>query len=275
MSQRPEAENLHRERLELLRHLDRLTDGPMTVLGFVWLGLLVLDLTRGLTPGLQFLSNVIWVLFVLDFLLSFTVAPDKRAYLRSNWLTLVSLLLPALRVLRAIRALRALRLLRATRSLNLVRLLTSLNRGFRAAGRAVRRRGVGYVALLTLLVALVGAAGMLAFEDVPPARESGLTGYVPWLWWTAMILVTMGSDYFPKTAEGRALTWLLALYGFAVFGYITASVASFFVGRDQDAEGGESEVTNAALRRELSALRQEVAALRAALPKREGEEGEP
>ncbi|WP_216324070.1 ion transporter [Deinococcus aestuarii] len=271
MSSPPDSQRLHRERLELLRHLDRLTDAPMTVLGFVWLALLVVDLTRGLTPGLQRLSDLIWILFILDFLLSFTVAPDKWAYLRSNWLTLVSLFLPALRVLRVFPALRAVRVLRATRSLNLVRLLTSLNRGFRAAGRAVRRRGVGYVALLTLLVALAGAAGMFAFEDVPAARESGLTGYVSWLWWTAMILVTMGSDYFPKTGEGRFLTWLLALYGFAVFGYITASVASFFVGRDQTAaEGGDDEVTNAALQRELSALRREIAGLRSELERGEG-----
>lgn len=271
MSGSPDSQTLRRERLELLRHLDRLTDVPMIFLGFVWLALLVVDLTRGLGRGLGLLSNVIWVLFILDFLLSFTVAPDKRAYLRSNWITLVSLLLPALRVLRVFPALRAVRLLRATRSLNLVRLLTSLNRSFRAAGRAVRRRGVGYVVLLTLLVALAGAAGMLAFEDVPAARESGLTGYVSWLWWTAMILVTMGSDYFPKTAEGRFLTWLLALYGFAVFGYITASVASFFVGRDQTADEDEDDgVTNAALRRELSALRREIAGLRSELERGTG-----
>lgn len=263
-------ENLHEERRELLRHLDRLTDGPMTVLSFVWLALLALDLTQGLSPGLQLLSDVIWGLFVLDFLLSFTVAPDKGAYLRSNWITLVSLFLPALRVLRVFPALRAVRLLRATRSLNLVRLLTSLNRGFRAAGRAMRRRGVGYAALLTLLVALAGAAGMLAFEDVPAARESGLTGYASWLWWTAMTLVTMGADYFPKTAEGRALGWLLALYGFAVFGYLTASVASFFVGSDQNAQQ-EEEITNAVLRQELSAVRGEMANLRAALTEQRGE----
>ncbi|MFC4638433.1 ion transporter [Deinococcus hohokamensis] len=254
---------LHRERAELLEHLDRLTDVPMTALGFVWLALLVLDLTQGLGPGLQTLSSVIWVLFVLDFALSFVVAPDKRAYLRANWLTLLSLLLPALRVLRAVRALRTLRLLRATRSLNLVRLLTSLNRGLRAAGHTMRRRGVGYVALLTVLVGLVGAAGMLAFEDVPAARDSGLRDYASWLWWTAMVLVTMGSDYFPKTAEGRALTWLLALYGFAVFGYLTASVASFFIGRDQPAE--DDEGNGPALQQELAALRGEVAGLRALL----------
>ncbi|MEW6421683.1 MAG: ion transporter [Deinococcota bacterium] len=268
MAEPPDVHRLHRERTELLRHLDRLTDTPMTLLSFVWVALLIVDLTRGLSSGLQLLSNVIWGLFVLDFLLSFTVAPNKAAYLRSNWLTALSLLLPAVRV---VRVLRPLRFLRATRSLNLVRIVTSLNRGFRAAGRTVRRHGVGYVALLTLLVALAGAAGMQAFEDVPAARESGLNGYVSWLWWTGMALTTMGSDYFPRTAEGRALAWLLALYGFAVFGYITASVASFFVGRGQVTEEQDEEVTTSTLRRELAALQAEVAGLRAALLERKEE----
>lgn len=133
---------------ELLGHLDALTDGPMTWLGFVWLALLVVDLTRGLTPNLQLVGNIIWVLFGLDFLLSFAVAPNKRASLKSDGLTLVSLLLPAAH------------LLRATRSLTLLRIVTSLNRGFRSLASVVRRRGVGYVALLSLIVVLVGAAGM-------------------------------------------------------------------------------------------------------------------
>lgn len=81
-----------------------------------------------------------------------------------------------------------------------------------------------------------------------------------------MTLVTMGSDYFPRTAAGRALAWLLALYGFAVFGYITASAASFFVGRDpREGPGGaqseDGEEDGPALHAEVRALRAEIAAL--------------
>ncbi|MGO8609910.1 ion transporter, partial [Rhizobium johnstonii] len=79
---------------------------------------------RGLPPFLQTLSNVIWGLFILDFALSFALAPDKWTYLRRNALTAFSLLLPALRVLRAFRGLRALRALRLTRGANLLRVLT-------------------------------------------------------------------------------------------------------------------------------------------------------
>lgn len=90
-----------------------------------------------------------------------------------------------------------------------------------------------------------------AFErDVP----GGLTDFGDALWWTAMIMTTMGSAYWPVTPEGRALCVILALYAFAMFGYVTAVLATYFVGRD--AEADDAEVAGAtALRRDVQALR--------------------
>lgn len=123
------------------------------------------------------------------------------------------------------------------------------------------RRGLGYVIALTLVVALAGAAAMFAFERQAPA---GFPSYGAALWWTAMIMTTLGSDYWPQTPEGRILTFLLSLYAFAVFGYVTASLATFFIGRDAESEEGEvaGEKSLAALRAEIVALREEVRALR-------------
>lgn len=42
----------------------------------------------------------------------------------------------------------------------------------------------------------------------------------------------MGSDYFPKSTEGRVTALLLAVYAFAIFGYITATVASAIIQHD-------------------------------------------
>jgi voltage-gated potassium channel len=97
---------------------------------------------------------------------------------------------------------------------------------------------------------------MLAFEPASEV-EGGFTSYADALWWTAMLLTTMGSQFWPQTPEGRLLCLLLALYGFAVFGYITASFASFFVG--QEAKSDKSEVAGAG---DIAALRDEIRALR-------------
>lgn len=272
---------LQAERWSLLQQIDAATDKPLIALSFVWLGLLIVDFTRGLGPLLQTVSYVIWSIFILDFLIGFVIAPSKGGYLRRNWLTAISLLLPALRVLRVFRALRVLRAARAVRGVSLLRLITSLNRGMRAIGATLGRRGVGYVIAITVIVTFAGAAGMYAFES--PAslcqdeaatdldgcirnyteQNIGLDSYGESVWWTGMTMTTMGADYFPQSAEGRLLGWLLAVYAFAIFGYITATIASFFVGQDsgQNADAPAAPDNSAALRAEIAALREQLAAL--------------
>lgn len=255
-----DAEALRRERYELLRRLEGWLETPMLVLAFVWLALLVVELIRGESSLFTVLGTVIWVVFVLDFVVKFVLAPDKAAYLTGNWLTAVSLLIPALRVFRAFRVFRLLRLARAGRGLRLIRVISSLNRGMKALSASLSRRGFGYVTALTVLVTFAGAAGMYAFENGAPG---GPNSYGEALWWTAMIMTTMGSQYWPQTAEGRVLCVFLALYAFGVFGYVTAALATFFVGRDAANDGAEVAGAEqlAALRDEVIALRDEIRAL--------------
>ena len=67
-----------------------------------------------------------------------------------------------------------------------------------------------------------------------------------------------GSEYWPHTLEGRLLCILLALYSFAVFGYVTATIATFFIGRDaaneQNGIAGSDQIEH--LRGEIRALRE-------------------
>jgi voltage-gated potassium channel len=72
-------------------------------------------------------------------------------------------------------------------------------------------------------------------------ERQGLTSYWDALWWTAMIMTTIGSDYWPKTAEGRILAFLLSVYAFSIFGYVTAALASFLIGREKKSPSKEIE----------------------------------
>jgi voltage-gated potassium channel len=172
-----------------------------------------------------------------------------------------------------VRAVRLLRLASTTRGLRLFRILSSLNRGMRALRASMGRRGFGYVLALTAVVTLVGAAGMQAFEAEGPSG-GGLDSYGEALWWTAMLLTTIGSEYWPATGAGRILAFLLAVYGLAVFGYLTATLATYFIGLE-----ASSEEAGIASERAIRALRDEIAALRAELRRlvpeegRQGEEG--
>jgi len=230
---------------------------PMVVLGIFWLVLLIVEFIWGLNRLMEGIGIAIWVVFLCDFALKFILAPRKFAYLRTNWLTAFSLILPALRIFRIVRALRVFRAASTLRGIRLVRVVSSLNRGMRVLGTSMARRGFSYVASLTLIVIFVGAAGMYAFEkDI--VKENGLSSYGAALWWTAMIMTTFGSDYWPRSPEGRALCLLLCVYAVAVFGYVTATLAIFFIGRD--AENENAELASA---KSIKELRQEIQALRA------------
>lgn len=235
----------------------------MVVLGLVWLAILVVELLWGDHALLRTAGLVIWAVFIVDFALRFTLAPRKTRYLRRNWITVFALALPALRVLRVARVFRALR---AARGVQLARLVTSLNRGMRALSRTMERRGLRYVVALTTLVIFAGAAGMYRFER--QVAGEGMANYGEALWWTAMLLTTIGSEYWPRTPEGRALALLLSVYALGMLGYITATLASFFIGQDAEDEGGAvaGDAGLAAVRADIAALREELRMSRDAEP---------
>jgi voltage-gated potassium channel len=242
----PQREEEERERWSLLREINEFTETPLIVLSFIWIGLLILEFTRGLTGFLPTLVLIIWGTFILDFIIGFIIAPRKLVYLRNSWLTAIALVIPAFRILRIFPALRVLRAARFIRSANLVRILTSTNRGLRALRQSLGRRGFGYVVLATVMILFVGAGGILQFESSTALERGGyedvvgIDSYGDALWWTAMIITTFGSEYWPQTAEGRVLTVILAVYSVAIFGYVTATIASMFVSSDITAREKES-----------------------------------
>lgn len=229
---------------------------PMAILSLLWLGIAVLDLTKSSNALLNALATIVWILFIVDYAIRFTVAPHKLKFVKRNVLTLIALIVPALRLFRAVAALRAVTVLR---SANLIRVLGVVNRTMNSLRRTLQRRAFSYVVGVTVAVLFAGAAGMYNFEGASQVT-GGFTSYWDALWWTAMLLTSIGSQYWPQTGDGRILGFLLSLYGLGILGYMTATLASFFIGRD--AASPQSDVAGA---EDIARLRKEIASLREAL----------
>jgi len=256
------------ERWELLGHVQGALEPIMVALGLIFLVLLLIefadvDLSETQRRWVDRLNWGIYVAFVFDFLLRFTIAPAKGTFLRQNWLGALSLTLPVLRPLRALRAIRVLRAARATRSLSLVRLLGGMNRSMRLLRQLTRGRTFAYVSALSALAVFAGAAGALFFER--DAAGASITSFGAALWWAATLVTTVNSGAEPVTLEGRIVGFILRLFGISIFGLVTAAITSFFLGRavpDQENEAPTSSSNLTALREELAALREELAATR-------------
>ncbi|MEG4487803.1 potassium channel family protein [Microcoleus sp. D2_18a_B4] len=112
------------------------------------------------------------------------------------------------------------------------------------------------------MVTLIGAAGINAFERELPNGTGGINDYGTALWLTGMLMSTIGSDDFRKTAQGRVLCFLLALCAIALCGYLTATLATFFVSQDAESDRAGIAGTKSiqAVKTEITALPTEVQA---------------
>lgn len=248
-----------RERFALLRNLEKMLSGPLAVLGIIWFLVVVATFVWGNQPWLQHLTYGIWIVFLIDFAIRLLIAPKKLKFLKRNVLVAVSLALPALAFLRIFRLLAIF----PTWQTALVQLLGGVNRSMSVLPATMERRGFMYALLLTALVTVAGAAGMFRFEHAPTPNGAGINSYPYALWWTAMIMTTLGSDYFPHTAPGRVLCFLLSVFAFSIFGYITAAVSSYFI--NKDAEDNRSPIAS---EEQLKKILGEIASLRAELAQR-------
>ena len=213
----------------------------LTALSLVFLVLLVVEYALQLTPTqarwLELAGWAIWLVFAVDFVVRFALAESKAGFLKHNWLTALALVLPAFRVFRLARA------VRAVRSLRLARLVTGTNRGARALRRVVGFAGAGYVVVLTLVVWLLGAAGIVYLERGQDGAT--ISSFPAALWWSATTLIQQGSAQQPVTAEGRVLATLVMIFALAVSGYITAVLAAYLLGRRQDAVNAAADAARA------------------------------
>lgn len=242
-----QQKEFNQNRYELLQQLEELLNLPMAILGFAWLALLVADLVWGLTPNLETLLSTIWIIFIANFFIELLIAPKKSAFLKSNWLTIMALIIPAIRIFRV------LRILRFGKGLALANLVSTINRSIKSLRFTMGRRGFGYVAALASIVALAGSSGMYFLErDINPDIESFEAAL-----WYAVIAITISTDYRPYSPEGRVLIFLLGIFSLAITGYVTAALASYFIGRD--AESDETAISN---KKAIDDLRAEIRALR-------------
>lgn len=238
---------------EELRHkLDRYLDLPLALASIVVVLLVVIQLSGEVSEPwrarIELLGWALWSLFFLEFAVKFALAPVKRSYLRHNWLDVLVMLLPFLRFLRL------LRVVRATRMIPALRLLIFGAGGSENALALLRRRRLGQLATISIMVVLIGAALGFLLENEAP--ESTIKTFGDALWWSATIVTTVASELYPVTVGGRILGFLLMLYAIGVFSYFIGAISSVLVESDARRTLETEEKEGVSLdQRELDALR--------------------
>lgn len=231
-----------------------MTEWPLTVLALVFLLAYSWEvLARTHVSLCETTINVIWIVFIVDYVVSISLAHDRKTWFKNNLLLLVSIMLPIFRPLRLLR---------------LVAVLNVLNR---TSGMAVRGRITLYVCSSVILLIYVGSLAELDVERNAPGAT--ITDFGKAIWWAFVTTTTVGyGDMSPVPWQGKCIAVGLMIAGIALISVITATLASWIVDRvsdeaDKRANETESETTRlssnvAELTDAVDRLRDDIAKLR-------------
>jgi voltage-gated potassium channel len=230
----PDEEATPRERLAAL--IERRLDIPMAVLAVAWAVFIAYELVapRAQLPVLTLVGNVIWGIFIAEFVLKLAVSGRPRRYLRRRWPSIVFLVLPALRLFRVLRAVRALRVLPAARV---------VGSSYRAVGTA-RSLLEGRLAFLLSTTAIAMFSGGQLLYLLERGRDGGVASLGDALWWSANAALTANLAFEPVTLAGRLLAIVLSGYSVVVFASVAAALGAFFI--ESRAERAAAEEGSAA-----------------------------
>lgn len=230
----PDEEPSPRERLAAL--IERRLDVPMAVLAVVWAVLVAYELVapRSHRGRLGLAGNVIWAIFVIEFLAKLWVSGKPLRFLRRRWPSVLFLLLPALRILRVVRALRVMRVLPAARV---------VGSSYRAIGTARSLLGgrLAFLGAASSVVIFSGGQLLYLVEGNGGGGGGGSLGDA--LWWSANLALSGNPVFEPSSFLGRLLSILLTAYAVVVFASLAGTLGAYFIESraERAAEEDESE----------------------------------
>lgn len=198
------------------------SDFPLIALSVLFIAIFVLsnfhvpfmDQYRAIFSSINW---VIWFIFLMDYLVMFSLSPNKIRFFRRHLLDLLLVILPFLRILRVIRV-----------GTLFFRKMENIRNSF------VISIPVFTVASAILFV-LLGASAVYDSEYLK--ENSNIKTPSDAIWWAIVTIFTVGyGDKFPISSEGRIYATGLMICGIAVVGSVTATFAAWFVSQVREVE---------------------------------------
>lgn len=103
-------------------------------------------------------------------------------------------------------------------------------------GRSLHLKAACAATVVLVIVVLVGSCFAVLAERGAPGAQ--LITYPRALWWSVETATTVGyGDLYPVTFWGRIVAVVVMIAGITSFGLVTAALATWFVGREQERRG--------------------------------------
>ena len=203
----------------------------MAFLALIVVAILFVEFTRPLTEEQESIlfriDLTILLIFAVDYFYRLVRAKNKWVFIKSNIFDLIAIMPfdKAFRIARLARLIRLARMTRFARFTKLIRLFAFARRFGNTFFGVLKTNGLIYMIIITFIIILVGAFGILAIEP-------GMVTFGDALWWSLVTTTTVGyGDISPETPGGRILAGILMIVGIGFLGMVTGSIATFFLDR--------------------------------------------
>lgn len=174
-------------------------------------------------PEYVWIDRSIWLIFFVDVLVRFILAPKKWEYIRKNPLDII-VALPLDAIFQSARLLRIFRLIRI-----LLVVSKFMNPIYQIIKQNQLERTISFALVLIFVVSI-------------PINlvEPDINSYGDAIWWSIVTMTTVGyGDISPSTGLGRTLAVILMIVGIGIIGVVTGSIASYLIGNKNDSEDEE------------------------------------
>ena len=186
---------------------------PLALLALAYMGLWAFQVLADLTVEewdiVEAIILLIWAAFIADFVVRLAMHHDKKHFLRSNIIEILALVLPAFRFLRVLRVITAIGIM--------TRVVQSL-----------QARVNSYITLMLPMLVLAGSIGVLEAEQ--SVSGANIKNFGDALWFTAESIFTIGyGDFYPVSWEGRIISIVMMLAGYALLSVVAVNLASYLL----------------------------------------------
>ena len=186
---------------------------------------LTMDLSIYISSILSRIDGVIYILFVIDYFIRFTISKNKWDFIKSNKIDLITII-PFSKLFMSLRIFRFLRVTEFLKAIKALRATIYINNFAKKIWQVLKANIFYFVLFITLILIFSSATFMSIFENLK---------FKDALWWSFVTATTVGyGDITPTSNLGRLVAVILMITGVSFFGVLTGTISSYFLKKDID-----------------------------------------